>query len=131
MLWFWLVTIVLALLGLVSGTFYGLKAPEIFDVKPEGKPCAWKLHQFWFNFIGAFVGWIFVWILVWRIGAFGGTTSIGYRVTQIGIVDFALAFVAFTGITGHLPYATWGILSSLQKIAVAALDWIKKLFNPG
>ena len=86
-------TFVLLTAGLVASLLYGWNACAIFSEPPDGKPWAWKVHQFWFNFLGSAAGWIACSILVskWRADS--------------GHIDWLLAVVAFIGMTGHMPKA--------------------------
>ena len=47
------------ILAVVGSIWYGVKAYEIFDVKPVD-PCGSvkRIHQFWFNTVGAAIGWL-------------------------------------------------------------------------
>lgn len=80
----------------------------------------WYVHQWWFNFVGSIAGWFALWICLTRNRE---STS------QISASDVGLGFVAFVGITGHLPYAIAGILDGLHDVAKAGLDklaeWMK------
>jgi len=92
--------------ALVFGLFFGLRAVFIFvdpkiyekkksnddDEKKEGKKLDWWFYQFWFNFVGAFIGWAVVYYL-WEID-----------ISKFGIEHFVALFIAFLGITGNLPY---------------------------
>jgi len=100
--------------GLLFSLFYGVKACDAFSVDPKGKPWAWHVHQFWFNSAGSAVGWGAAWFVARRVWHCMATTS----PTQLGWSDAALAGVAFVGITGHLPYATAGVLEGIRALAL-------------
>jgi len=77
------------------GLFFGWRAVFIF-VHPDIyriKKCDWWLYQFWFNFVGAFIGWVVVYYL-WKTD-----------ISKFGIEHFVALIIAFLGITGNLPYA--------------------------
>ena len=99
--------------GVVLSSFYGLKACDVFSVDRTGQPWAWRVHQFWFNFAGSAVGWGAAWCLAPRVWPSLTATS----PIQLGWSDAAIATVAFVGITGHLPYATFGLIQGLVRLA--------------
>lgn len=114
-----LLVIAFWLLAITASVFYGLKACVIFEVPTCGKTWPWKLHQFWLNFAGSAVGWIALWSLVPRvIGCFAHGCSAELTWSDVGVF-----FLAFVGVTGHLPVAVVGIAFSVKEIAskVAAL----------
>src|SRR5439155_7792266 len=101
------------ILGLLSSLFYGWKACDAFGVDATGKPWAWRLHQFWFNFVGSLLGWAAAWFLArkaWHCLAVACPAHLDWS-------DAALIVGAFVGVTGHLPYATAGILSGVRELA--------------
>ena len=101
------------LLALVASVFYGLSACAIFEISTSGKPWPWRLHQFWLNFIGSAVGWIALWSLVPRvIGCLAQGCSADLTWSDIGVF-----FLAFVGVTGHLPVALVGLAFSVKEIA--------------
>ncbi len=97
---FWLIAIVMSFI-------YGIKAFEIHgDTKglKESKSNKWfRWHQFWLNFLGAFVGWsLLYYILAYRLDIFRNLLVLeDYRITSI---DLIVLLFAFLGITGYLPY---------------------------
>ncbi len=75
--------------------FFGWRSVYIF-VHPDIyriKKLDWWLYQFWFNFVGAFIGWVVVYYL-WKTD-----------ISKFGIEHFVALIIAFLGITGNLPYA--------------------------
>jgi len=75
--------------------FFGWRSVYIF-VHPDIyriKKLDWWLYQFWFNFVGAFIGWVVVYYI--------SKTDI----SNFGIEHFVALIIAFLGITGNLPYA--------------------------
>jgi len=113
-LWHWLFW----LAAIVASLFYGIKACTIFEVAVAGKPTAWRLHQFWFNFIGAITGWIAAWPLV---GAAFVCANSGCP-TEVSASSVALFLLAFIGITGHLPLAVFGLLGGLKELVAKLLS---------
>jgi len=81
--------------ALVFGLFFGWRSVYIF-VHPDIyriKKLDWWLYQFWFNFVGAFIGWVAVYYL-WETD-----------ISKFGIEHFVALIIAFLGITGNLPFA--------------------------
>lgn len=92
------------------------KETKIIDIvkdgqllKKEVKRDNWYFcNQYWFNGLGAFVGWVALYILLfYRIGI-----EINHPYCywicffeNIKLQDFVLVLVSFFGITGYLPYA--------------------------
>jgi len=67
--------------------------------------------QFWFNAIGGFVGWIAVWFL-WES-----------PFSDYGWKHLVVLVLAFSGITGNLPFLSTGVRAAIIALggAVAAL----------
>lgn len=63
------------------------------------------IFQFWFNFVGGFVGWVAV-ALLW---------SVPYD--KYGWRELLTAIVAFVGITGYLPQHSTGLKDALAGVA--------------
>jgi hypothetical protein len=85
---------------------------------PDKYPLAARMEQWWFNFIGALFGWAALWCLVLRIRSAWRLSPPSGRPT---FLDLGLAFVAFVGISGYLPYAVKGVLDVLRDLALEAL----------
>ena len=80
--------------ALLFAGFFGWRSVYIF-VHPDIyriKKCDWWLYQFWFNFVGAFIGWVVVYY-IWEID-----------ISEFEIKHFVALIIAFLGITGNLPY---------------------------
>ena len=107
--------------ALLLSLFYGAKAMDIHLIERHAAaPWAWKVHQFWLNFLGAAAGWVALWFVLRNISlAVDAPTPVAP--TWSGA---ALFFLAFIGITGHLPFATvTGIQAFRELIAkVPGLD---------
>jgi hypothetical protein len=109
-LWF---TIPFAAIGLVVSIFYAVNAYTIFGAKkPTNTPG--QIHQFWFNFLGSILGWVAFWFLIRKIWHCLSVDCPG----EFGASTVMLAAVAFVGVTGHLPYATAGVLEGLKVLAL-------------
>jgi hypothetical protein len=111
---------IFAAVALLASAFYGLKAFDAFEVSAREKPWAWCVHQVWFNFLGAAIGWVALWFVVhdvWRAAALGQA-----RVTLSGAL---LGVLAFVGATGHLPLALSGVLQGVKELALKALGLLK------
>jgi hypothetical protein len=105
-------TVGFGFVAILFSLFFGWKACEIFSV-PEPKKTSQRVYLFWFNFFGSLVGWLALWVIVFKIlRCASGSCQAG---VELG--DLVVAFVAFAGITGHLPMATMGVFSSLGDIA--------------
>jgi hypothetical protein len=79
--------------------WYGKNAIEALEVSEKdkdriAKSPALRKHQWWLNFLGSFVGWCLAYIVLQHVYP-------GYRFEP---VDGILAFLAFIGMTGHLPF---------------------------
>ncbi len=79
--------------------WYGKYAPEALEVSDEdkgkiAKSPALRWHQHWLNFLGSLVGWCLGYIVLQHV----------YPGYKLGASDAILAFAAFIGMTGHLPY---------------------------
>jgi hypothetical protein len=112
----------------VSGLL-GYFCLEVHNVKvPEEYPRAARIHQRWFNFTGSLAGWVALWCLVRRAGGVSWFSSSSGQATGS---DFALAFVAFVGVSGYLPYATMGAVKALETLVAEALKRARELLTGG
>jgi hypothetical protein len=103
-------------LAVIASLFFGFAACSIFAV-PWPKSFAGRLYLFWFNFCGSLVGWGALAILGDRYWpCVSGSCAV-----QAAFSDFALALVAFAGVTGHIPLATMGLFRGLAAFAAAQL----------
>jgi hypothetical protein len=113
--------IVFLIAALVASAFFGFTACRIFSV-PWPPSVPGRIYLFWFNFCGSIVGWSALAILADRYWpCIGGSCAV-----SVQFADFAVALVAFAGVTGHLPMATMGLFKGLHAVAAALL---KKWFG--
>jgi hypothetical protein len=115
-LWHWAFCAV----ALAMSLFYGWYACQIFEVTASGKPTSWRVHQFWFNFVGAAIGWVAAWAL---LGAVLSCAS-GSCTNSVSLSSVALFLVAFLGITGHLPMSLVGLIGGLREFVAKLLSVI-------
>ncbi len=105
--------------SLLASSFYGWKAFDIFDVDTSKKTkehWGWWVHQVWFNFSGALVGWVAIWVVLqdsWPCLTERCTVNLTWE------NGFLLA-AAFVGVTGHLPFAISGVLQAVKELALKA-----------
>ncbi len=79
--------------------WYGKYAPEALEVNQDdkdriAKSPALRWHQHWLNFLGSFLGWCLAYIVLRHV----------YPGYKLGAGDGILMFMAFIGMTGHLPF---------------------------
>ena len=91
--------------------FYGLRACEIFSVSVEGRKNSWHVHQLWLNFLGSLVGWVAAWALLRALVACAAEAC-SLSVTPSAVLVF---FLAFIGVTGHLPAAVVGLVGGVSE----------------
>jgi len=91
--------------SLAASVFYSARAFAIFHVSGKDEDWSWWVHQVWFNFLGAIVGWAALWLLISKLRSTAATESV-----QIDGWDFGLFVVAFIGVTGHLPRTLVGLV---------------------
>lgn len=111
---FWVVS-------LLASVFYGWKAFEAFDVATEKRKWGWWVHQVWFNFAGALVGWLAAWVVVqdaWPCLTSACTATLTWT-------NGILSVIAFIGVTGHLPFAVSGVLQAVKELALKAAGLVK------
>jgi len=90
-------------LSILFGIFFGCRAKYIFEHK-ESWDCEKWIYQFWFNFLGAFIGWLAIYYL-WNT-----------EFSTFGLEHFVALIIAFIGITGNLPRAVYfGKLPTLNQ----------------
>lgn len=75
--------------------------------------CVYLLYQTLFNAVGGFVGWVAVYFL-WEVPF----ENYGWR-------HFITAIVAFTGVTGNLPYLSMAIPNTLVHMVQRALQALR------
>jgi hypothetical protein len=67
----------------------------------------YRYNQYWFNGLGAFMGWLALYLLLFgRIGIGQPYFDLEWFVISMDWQDFALGLVAFFGITGYFPFAS-------------------------
>jgi hypothetical protein len=102
----------MALVALIASLFYGCNALKIFDMPSEERSGAWRLHQFWLHFLGSAVGWIAFWFLVPHVK----DCLMRPCAPVFTSSDVVLFFLAFVGVTGHLPLAVVGVLFTVTNL---------------
>jgi hypothetical protein len=114
---FWLLAVLMSL-------FYGLAARAIFQIPdtrayqgwvPPWVLWPWKVHQFWFNFVGSFIGWATGYYLVIQ-HLHILDRSYPLRI-EIGLVDMLVLLTAALGTTGYLPYTLARITEGISALA--------------
>ena len=76
-------------------------------------------YQFTYNFVGSMVGWCCLYVLLIRVQPLQTTTVLGSG-------NLALLFLAFLGVTGHLPQATYGLVGSFGRVGEAIINKVSK-----
>jgi hypothetical protein len=113
---FWIVAI-------FASAFYGWKAVDIFVPPAQRDPSwAWRLHQRWLNFLGAFVGWMALWLLSKKFAP----CMVDQCINDVGWLHVVGALVAFVGVTGHLPYFVVSLVGGVAGLAGALAEAIAK-----
>jgi len=107
------VNVVFWLLALALSLFHGLAFASVFSMSTSGKGWAWKLHQFWLNFLGSLVGWIAFWFLFRSVIE----CAEGSCPFQFGWTDVGMFFLAFLGVTGYVPFTVIGLASGVKELA--------------
>jgi len=105
--------LVFGAIAVAFSVFYGTKAIDIFGEPSDKKPWAWRVHQFWLNFVGSIAGWSAMWFLLRRVFAAIESSS----PSSITWSDIALFFAAFIGVTGFLPFSVVSLIYGLREIA--------------
>jgi hypothetical protein len=110
------VRLVFWIVAVIASSFYGWKCFDALEVKVnlKEKPWAWRFHQRWFNFFGSLVGWAALWLVFRKVCLYP---------SPIRWFDVALIAGAFVGVTGHLPFATAGLLNAIKDLALKALKF--------
>jgi hypothetical protein len=97
--------------ALILSVSYGLGCYAALDA-PKPNNFIARLHQFWFNTIGAATGWLAAWVVIVR---WLSCPSFVCRDEPSGWT-ILLAVIAFIGITGHLPLAVISSISYLRAL---------------
>jgi len=92
--------LVIGIFGFLSSLFYGWKAVIIFGYPEKDKKLpehanSWWIHQFWFNFIGSFVGWFLIILFIYIL-----TKT---NIEKITLAHLLILLFGTLGITGLLP----------------------------
>jgi hypothetical protein len=110
-----------AFFALGMSIFYGLYACIVFDViNYKCRAWQWRFHQFWFNFLGAAIGWVAAWSILGSVLKCldGNCTN---SITPSSVLLF---FLAFIGVTGHLPMSVMGLVGGLREFVAKLLSVI-------
>src|SRR4030042_4723054 len=114
------------ILAVLASAFYGCKAVEIFLPQKEKQKKSWWVHQFWLNFLGAFVGWLALGLLLRKFS----NCIFSECVITPNAWDAVASVTAFIGLTGYLPGSVVAIISGFStlagKLAEVAAAWLKK-----
>ncbi len=81
--------------SLAFGIFFGLRAKYIFGYKFDRWTWDQWIYQFWFNFLGAFIGWMVAYYL-------SNIEGLKFDLPHLGGL-----ILAFLGVTGNLPRAVY------------------------
>jgi hypothetical protein len=105
-------SIIFGVVAVAFSVFYGLAAVDIF-AKGQAISGAQLWHQRWFNFSGSAAGWVALYCIAAKVHrCFAAACP-----AEIGFGDLLASFVAFVGITGHLPYAAMGLIEGIRELA--------------
>jgi hypothetical protein len=98
-------------LAATASLIYAFKAFGIHGVKapPEDAP---RRHQYWFNGVGAAVGWLSGWVVLRRWLSCDGFVCVG----EPNGWTILLAVVAFVGVTGYLPMTLLHTIAALRAL---------------
>lgn len=91
--------------------FYGWYACKIHQVEVPKDNVPWLIHQFWFNFLGAAIGWVATWAVLGSVLVCAKDNC----PNSISLSSVTLFLVAFIGITGHLPTSLVGLIGGLKE----------------
>lgn len=95
--------------AVIFSVSYGLGCYTALNAPKPDKPVA-RLHQLWFNTIGAAAGWLAAWVVLVRWLSCPGFVC---RDEPTGWT-ILLALFAFIGITGHLPLTVTSSISYIR-----------------
>ncbi len=103
--------IVFLIIALTSSYIYGRHAFEIHNVKTlteKDRENKWyMLNQYWFNGLGAFIGWVSLYILLfYRININVQGVDFSSFAKNLGLANLALTIISYLGITGYIPLAS-------------------------
>lgn len=104
-------SVVFALMALGFSLFYGLKATTIFPREDHKGAALW--HQRWFNFAGSVTGWLALYVMAAKVHR----CFLANCPAEFGLGDAVACFIAFVGITGHLPYTAMGLIEGVRELA--------------
>jgi hypothetical protein len=105
-------------IAVVFSLCFGIYAVRIFVSQEQTKKdWTWWFYQGWFNFAGAITGWSALYLLIVKFGR-----NYPDSVNQLTFLDLVIVLIAFIGITGHLPYAVMGLITSLADLFAKALE---------
>lgn len=102
--------------ALFSSFIYGYYAFEIHNIDKSQiiKSNWYRYNQYWFNGLGAFIGWIALYILLfYKLKITNSPLCFTSFANNLGWDDLVLFLVSYFGITGHLPLAS--LLNGLKK----------------
>ena len=98
-------------LAIAASLVYAFKGFSIHGVKapPENAP---RMHQYWFNGVGAVVGWLSGWVVLRRWLSCDGFVCVG----EPNGWTILLAVIAFVGVTGYLPTTLIHAIAALRAL---------------
>jgi len=107
---------VIMIFGILMSLFYGCYAARIYYYAKRGDSpwqmhWSWRIHQFWLNFCGSFIGWIFLWVLVENYET--------PKTISMGLYQIFTVLLGVLGIVGFMPQA-------LYTLSIGLAEFIKK-----
>ena len=111
-------------IGLIISILYGFFADKIFWTDKERKENfegeyggAKRIHQFWLNFVGSFVGWFCVYLFL--------NILLNIRFSELSVAHVLLFGFGVIGIVGWLPVTLHSVVISLGEILKKFIDFGK------
>lgn len=115
--------------AILASAWFGQHAVVIFITDPKSRrhESVWQWYQRWLNFVGSISGWIALWIVGKKYFDY---VFLSASAPTFNAWDVLGCFIAFVGITGHLPFlvvsVTTGVSHVLHTVAELMTKYLLK-----
>lgn len=114
------------IIGFCFSIFYGFRCFQIHAIEKGKLELETKMHQWWFNFVGAAIGWLALFIFYKSLGQISDNwNNLANIASALNWNHYILLLIGSMGIVGLLPYTLWSLSRTPDKF----IEGIKNMFQ--
>lgn len=108
-------------IGFCFALFYGFRCFEIHEVPEKYQKLETRIHQYWFNLVGAIVGWLALFILYKSLGQISDNwNNLAVITPALNWNHYILLLIGIIGVVGYLPFTLVNLLRIPDKLIEGA-----------